>query len=547
MRIFCFDKRRSCFKICRTLKTERSRPDLSARLHDVPHAPGVYVMRDRLDRVIYVGKARDLRKRLSNYFLPSATRKADLKTRALIVSIWSFDLHLLRSETEALLLEGKLIKEFRPRYNISFRDDKRFLLVRVHFGDEFPRLGLTRLKKDDGASYYGPFAHSGALRTTLNWLSKSFGLRACRPLRPDEADYKHCSNDIIKNCCAPCIGRVSAEEYRQRVRNACEFLQGKSKDLLAALEEEMQKAAARLDFEKAAELRDMLKDMRQTTAPARRFERGARARAMSTIDPMADVRELQNILRLDRPPLVMECFDIANIGTAHCVASMVRFKDGIPDNANYRRYRIRAVSGQNDFISMAEVIRRRFSRILLEGAKAHPDAEFNQEAPREAMMRLANCDKSELKGSKFVSLPDLVIVDGGKGQLGMAVKELQQLGLHDLPIIGLAKENEEVYRPGESAPVLIPHDRGALKLLQRIRDEAHRWANGYHQLLLNRRVAESILDECPGVSQNRKMALLKHFGSVARLRKASPEQIEKVPGIGSGLAREIHDFLILRS
>lgn len=547
MRIFCFDKRRSCFKICRTLKTERSRPDLAARLHDVPHAPGVYVMRDRLDRVIYVGKARDLRKRLSNYFLPSATRKADLKTRALIVSIWSFDLHLLRSETEALLLEGKLIKEFRPRYNISFRDDKRFLLVRVHFGDEFPRLGLTRLKKDDGASYYGPFAHSGALRTTLNWLSKSFGLRACRPLRPDEADYKHCSNDIIKNCCAPCIGRVSAEEYRQRVRNACEFLQGKSNDLLAALEEEMQKAAARLDFEKAAELRDMLKDMRQTTAPARRFERGARARAMSTIDPMADVRELQNILRLDRPPLVMECFDIANIGTAHCVASMVRFKDGIPDNANYRRYRIRAVSGQNDFISMAEVIRRRFSRILLEGAKAHPDAEFNQEAPREAMMRLANCDKSELKGSKFVSLPDLVIVDGGKGQLGMAVKELQQLGLHDLPIIGLAKENEEVYRPGESAPVLIPHDRGALKLLQRIRDEAHRWANGYHQLLLNRRVAESILDECPGVSQNRKMALLKHFGSVARLRKASPEQIEKVPGIGSGLAREIHDFLILRS
>lgn len=547
MRIFCFDKRRSCFKICRILKTERSRPDLSARLHDVPHAPGVYVMRDRLDRVIYVGKARDLRKRLSNYFLPSATRKADLKTRALIVSIWSFDLHLLRSETEALLLEGKLIKEFRPRYNISFRDDKRFLLVRVHFGDEFPRLGLTRLKKDDGASYYGPFAHSGALRTTLNWLSKSFGLRACRPLRPDEADYKHCSNDIIKNCCAPCIGRVSAEEYRQRVRNACEFLQGKSNDLLAALEEEMQKAAARLDFEKAAELRDMLKDMRQTTAPARRFERGARARAMSTIDPMADVRELQNILRLDRPPLVMECFDIANIGTAHCVASMVRFKDGIPDNANYRRYRIRAVSGQNDFISMAEVIRRRFSRILLEGAKAHPDAEFNQEAPREAMMRLANCDKSELKGSKFVSLPDLVIVDGGKGQLGMAVKELQQLGLHDLPIIGLAKENEEVYRPGESAPVLIPHDRGALKLLQRIRDEAHRWANGYHQLLLNRRVAESILDECPGVSQNRKMALLKHFGSVARLRKASPEQIEKVPGIGSGLAREIHDFLILRS
>jgi excinuclease ABC subunit C len=547
MRIFRFDKPRSISNISGTLNTERTKPDLAARLHDVPHSPGVYVMRDRLDRVIYVGKARDLRKRLSNYFLPSAARKADRKTRALITSIWGFDLHVLRSDTEALLLEGKLIKEFRPRYNISFRDDKRFLLVRVHFGDEFPRVGLTRLKKDDGASYYGPFAHSGALRTTLNWLSKKFGLRVCRPLRPDEADYKHCSNDIIKNCCAPCIGRVTPEEYRQRVRDACEFLQGKSKDLLAALEEEMQKAAARLDFEKAAELRDMLNDMRQTTAPTRRFERGARARVVSTIDPLADVRELKEILHLERPPLVMECFDIANIGTAHCVASMVRFKDGVPDNANYRRYRIRAVSGQNDFISMAEVIRRRFSRILLEGAKADPDAEFSQEAPEEALRRLADNPKSEARNPKFVSLPDLVIVDGGKGQLGMAVKELQQLGLHGLPIIGLAKENEEVYRPGESEPVIIPHDRGALKLLQRIRDEAHRWANGYHQLLLNRRVAESVLDECPGVSQNRKTALLKQFGSVARLRKASPEQIAGVPGIGAGLAREIHDFLISRT
>jgi excinuclease ABC subunit C len=331
------------------------------------------------------------------------------------------------------------------------------------------------------------------------------------------------------------------------VRDACEFLQGKSKDLLAALEEEMQKAAARLDFEKAAELRDMLNDMRQTTAPTRRFERGARARVVSTIEPMADVRELQDILRLERPPLVMECFDIANIGTAHCVASMVRFKDGVPDNANYRRYRIRAVSGQNDFISMAEVIRRRFSRILLEGAKADSDAEFSQEAPREAMLRLATNQESGIKNQKFVSLPDLVIVDGGKGQLGMAVKELQQLGLHDLPIIGLAKENEEVYRPGESDPTIIPHDRGALKLLQRIRDEAHRWANGYHQLLLNRRVAESILDECPGISKARKTTLLKHFGSVARLRKATPEQIAEVPGISAALAQEIHAFLISRS
>jgi excinuclease ABC subunit C len=264
---------------------------------------------------------------------------------------------------------------------------------------------------------------------------------------------------------------------------------------------------------------------------------------MSTIDPMADVRELQDILRLERPPLVMECFDIANIGTAHCVASMVRFKDGVPDNANYRRYRIRSVSGQNDFVSMAEVIRRRFSRILLEAAKADPDAEFSQEEPEEALRRLAANPESGIRNQKFVSLPDLVIVDGGKGQLGMAVAELQKLGLHTLPIIGLAKEHEEVYRPGESDPVIIPHERGALKLLQRIRDEAHRWANGYHQLLLRRRVEESILDECPGISEARKTALLTHFGSVTRLRKADASQMAEVPGISIKLAREVVEFL----
>jgi len=525
----------------------RAKPDLQAKLRDVPHVPGVYIMRDRLNNVIYVGKARDLRKRLANYFTPARSKLADRKTRALIASIWDFDLHQVRNDTEALVLESKLIKEFRPRYNVSFRDDKRYFLVRVHMGDAMPRLSTTRLKKEDGARYFGPFPHGMALRTTLNWLNKKFGLRVCRPLKPGEADYKHCSNDIIKNCSAPCIARISQEDYKKRVEQACEFLDGKSKDLVTALEEEMQNAAAKLDFEKAAELRDMVDDFKKTLIPTRTFERGARARVIRSIDPMADVQELKELLHLERPPLVMECFDIANIGTAHCVASMVRFKDGVPDNANYRRYRIRAVSGQNDFISMAEVIRRRFSRILLEGAKADPDAEFNQEAPREAMMRLAEREKSEVRSQKFVSLPDLVIVDGGKGQLGMAVKELQQLGLHDLPIIGLAKENEEVYRPGESDPVIIPHDRGALKLLQRIRDEAHRWANGYHQLLLNRRVAESILDECPGISKARKTTLLKHFGSVARLRKATPEQIAEVPGISAALAQEIHAFLISRS
>lgn len=522
----------------------REKPDLNARLHDVPHQPGVYVMRDRLNRVIYVGKARDLRKRMSSYFMPSRARKADLKTRALIDSIWDFEYHVVRNEPESLLLEGRLIKEFRPKYNISFRDDKRFLLVKVQMAEPFPRFSLTRLKKDDGARYFGPFAHSGALRTTLNWMNREFGLRVCRPMHPDEGDYKHCNNDIIKRCSAPCIGRVTPEEYRTRMERACEFLEGKSKDLVAALEEEMQKAAAKLDFEKAAELRDMVEDFRKTLRPTRTFERGARARVVSTIDPMSDVAELQDCLGLNEPPLVMECFDIANIGTAHCVASMVRFKNGVPDNSNYRRYRIRIVSGQNDFAAMSEVVRRRYSRILLEGRQVMggEEADVSQEAPLEAMRRLETTPP--VGGtSRFVTLPNLIIVDGGKGQLSSATKELQRLGLHDIPIIGLAKEREEVYRPGIEEPLLIPHERGALKLLQRIRDEAHRWANGYHQLLLARRVEESILDDCPGVSQTRKANLLRHFGSVTRLRKATVEEIARVQGIGKGLAEEIERFL----
>ena len=524
----------------------RPKPDLLAKLRDVPHTPGIYVMRDRLNSVIYVGKARDLRRRLANYFTRS--RQRDHKTRALVNSIWDFDIHLVRSDTEALLLEGRLIKEFRPKYNVSFRDDKGFLLVRVHFQDAFPRFSLTRMKKDDGARYFGPFAHSGALRTTLNWLNKKYGLRVCRPMRPDADDYKHCSNDVIKNCSAPCIGRVSEQEYRRRMEEACGYLEGKGlRDLKAMLEEEMQRAAARLDFEKAAELRDLAGDLEKTFKPARSFERGARARVVATLNPMADVRELQEALGLERPPLVMECFDIANIGITHCVASMVRFNRGVPDNASYRRYRIRAVSGQNDFVSMAEVIRRRFSRILLEGRRAlGDDADFTTESPLEVMRRLESPKARAGKTQRFVRLPDLVIVDGGKGQLGVAVKELQRLGLGGLPIIGLAKQHEEIFRPGESEPLRLSHDCGALKLLQRSRDEAHRWANGYHQLLLARRVSESLLDDCPGVSEARKAALLKAFGSVARLRKAAVDDIARVPGIGPHLAAGIADFLASR-
>jgi excinuclease ABC subunit C len=504
---------------------KREKPDLQKKVHEVPHKPGVYLMRDRFNRVIYVGKARDLRKRVSSYFLPSKLAQADLKTRAMLDATWDFETHTVRSEAESVLLEGKLIKEYRPRYNVSFRDDKRFLVVRVDLSEEWPRFRLARFKKDDGSRYFGPYAHAGALRQTLNFMRKRFGVLTFGRGAPTERELKSSTYQVPVR-----LSEISTEQYRERVAQACEFLEGKSREMIAALEEQMHKTAEKMDFEKAAELRDMIEDLRDTTKPTRRFTRGS---LPSTIDPIADVQELAGALRLPHLPRIMECFDISNISATHVVASMVCFRDGVPDKDHYRRYRVRTVEGQDDFASMAEVVRRRYSRILLEARAANADtAEFSQA-----------CPTAESEVQKYVRLPDLIIVDGGKGQLSAACRELQRLGLHELPIIGLAKEREEIYRPGRALPVRLPMDSGALRLLQRIRDEAHRFANAYHQLLMKKRVEESILDDCPGVSQNRKNLLLRRFGSVSRLRKAGVEEIASTEGIGRKLAEDVHRFL----
>jgi len=530
--------------------SKKEKPDLQKKVHEVPHRPGVYLMRDRFNRVIYVGKARDLRKRVSSYFLPSKLAQADLKTRAMLDATWDFETHTVRSEAESVLLEGKLIKEYRPRYNISFRDDKRFLVVRVDLSEEWPRFRLARFKKDDGSRYFGPYAHAGALRQTLNFMRKKFGVLTFGRGAPTERELKSSTYQVPVR-----LSEISAEQYRERVEQASEFLEGKSREMIAALEEQMRKAAEKMDFEKAAELRNMVADLRSTTRPTRRFTRGS---LPSAIDPMADVQALADALHLSDAPRVMECFDISNISTTHVVASMVCFRDGVPDKNNYRRYRVRTVAGQDDFASMAEVVRRRYSRILLEARAANSEAaEFSQENAFEAVARCRAtasvaepeagkrdaCPTIEKESQSYVRLPDLIIVDGGKGQLSAACGELQRLGLHDLPIIGLAKEHEEIYRPGRALPLRLPMDSPALRLLQRIRDEAHRFANAYHQLLMKKRVEESILDDCPGVSQNRKSLLLQRFGSVNRLRVASVEQIAATEGIGRKLAEEVHRFL----
>ena len=534
----------------------KEKPELQKKVHEVPHKPGVYLMRDRFNRVIYVGKARDLRKRVSSYFLPSKLAQADLKTRAMLQATWDFETHVVRSEAESVLLEGKLIKEYRPRYNISFRDDKRFLLVKIDMSEEWPRFRLTRFKKNDTARYFGPYADAGALRQTLNLMRKKFGVLTFGRGAPTERELKSSTYQVPVR-----LSEITAKQYRERAAQACEFLEGHSREMIDALDEQMHKAAEKMEFEKAAELRNMIDDVRQTTRQMRRFTRGT---LPSVIDPIADVQSLGDALHLPRLPRVMECFDISNISTTHVVASMVCFRDGVPDKDCYRRYRVRTVEGQDDFASMAEVVKRRYSRVLLSiaespsrtGTNRKPESkgesemvdlspEHSQENAFETARRLENYPVSGIRNPEFVAvrLPDLVIVDGGKGQLSSACRELQRLGLHDLPIIGLAKEHEEIYRPGRAMPLQLPSDSSALHLLQRIRDEAHRFANAYHQLLLKKRIDESILDDCPGVSQNRKNLLLRKFGSVNRLRKASVEQIAATEGIGPKLAEEVHRFL----
>ncbi len=498
-------------------------------------------MKDRFGTVIYVGKARDLRRRVTQYFQPSRRFGWDLKFKALVEAIHDFDIHVVRSEPEALLLEGKLIKEFHPRYNISFRDDKRFLMLKVNLNDPIPRFTLTRFKQEDGARYFGPFVHSSALRNTLNLIRRQFHLRGCRPLTPNERDYKHCLYGNLKHCTAPCIGNVTREQYLQQVLAATNFLAGQCGEMEEQLNAEMRKAALAQDYERAAMYRDAISDLRHTTSKTNKFERVPYTLPLA-IDPQKDLAELGQALGLAGPPTRIEGFDISNISGTFAVASLVSFKNGRPDRANYRKFKMKTVVGQNDFACMAETIRRRYTRVLQEAKKGQSKAASLQ-APADP----SSGPQPPSSRSQLPALPDLILIDGGKGQLSAAGVELEKLGLSHIPIIGLAKEFEEIYRPGQSDPLRLSHDSGALKLLQRVRDESHRFANTYSAQLRLRRISESILDEFPSIGERRKAALLKKFGSVQRLRLATIEQIAAVPGFGGKAAAELKTFLEARS
>ncbi len=481
---------------------------LKEKLRSLPDGPGVYLMKDRLGRIIYVGKAKSLKKRVSSYFQPGRARAARHQPmiRALIEMIADFDLIEVKSEPEALLLEGRLIKQWRPKYNTDFTDDKRFLLVRVNLQDEMPRFTLTRLRKEGRSRYFGPFAHSGLLRRTLASMRKQFGVLLGDSIPKKLADGRWRLYDDVRAELYGWPNEVEAAEYRGRVEQACGFLDGKSREWLKELREEMAARAAKQEYEKAAELRDVVLALERTLARTRKFTRDF-TRLRTDEDAL---RALQEALHLDAPPAHMECFDISHISGTFVVASMVHFTDGRPDKDQYRRFSIRSFIGNDDFKAMEEVVARRYRRLAEEQR----------------------------------TFPDLVVIDGGRGQIGAALKAFVGLDAMPPPLIGLAKKAETIIFPDERAPLNLPLDHPGLNLLQRLRDEAHRFANTYNADLRSRKIKESILDDFPGLGAKRKAALLAHFGSIGKLRAASAEQIAEAPGFGLRFAEQLHDFLM---
>lgn len=475
---------------------------------DAPNEPGVYLFRDRFQHVIYVGKAKSLRRRLASYFQPSRQRTDDPKLRSLINSIAFYELYPVHSEAESLLLESRLIKQYTPRYNILLRDDKRFLLIRIDVQAPFPRLTLARLRKDDGQVYYGPFPLAGALRDTVDFLTRRFGLRSCRAVIPGALERRHCLDHIVRDCSAPCVLKITREQYQERVAQLRHVIEGNVDELIAEVEAKMAAYSAAQQFELAARMRDVKQNLLAVFAtPHRAF---AYATASTHYPGPAGVAGLQTALELVAAPRVIECFDNSNILGQFAVASLVRFVDGTPAKSDYRHFRIRTVTGADDFASMAEVVGRRYGRLQAEGRP----------------------------------LPDLVVVDGGLGQLNAAYRALQTLGLTKLPLIALAKKQEEVYTIYSEEPLRLDTHAAGLKLLQALRDEAHRFAISFHRDLRRQRIQESLLDEVPGIGKTRKEELLKAFGSVRHLRHQTPAAVaERVPGIGEKLAGEVLAYL----
>ena len=482
---------------------------LREKLKHLPEKPGCYLYRDRAGKIIYVGKAVNLRRRVQSYFRASTLRKAPPKLRSLVHHVEDLEIRIVRTEAEALLTESHLIKTYRPRFNILLRDDKRYLALKANPNQSFPRFTTCRIMRDDGARYFGPFPSSTEVRTALDFTEKRFGLRKCGSLCPCEEDHKHCLADIIRFCTAPCLGRISEADYRERFEEACAFLRGERPAILEEVHAAMLEAAEKQAFERAAQLRDTWLALKAFTREQ------AKIRVQPTLpkpDASEGLADLANYLGLPTPPHCIECFDISHLMGTHTVASMVTAIDGIPDRRRYRRFRIRTVTN-DDPHAMAEVIRRRYTRLKAEGGP----------------------------------YPDLILCDGAQLQVQAARDVLRELDLYEqIPIAGLNEHFEEIVL-GEGRPNLIlSRDTKALQILMRLRDEAHRFAITFNRSLRLRAMKTSILDELPGIGAHRKEQLLKTFGSVRRLANADIHAIAQLPGISLAMAQTIKDALNAR-
>ncbi len=477
----------------------------------LPQVSGVYLMRDRLGHVIYVGKAKNLRKRVSSYF--QGSRRfiwSQPKIGAMVEMVREIATHETRNETEALLLEGKLIKEYKPRYNTDFTDDKQFLLVRVDLKSILPRFRLCRNRKNDGSHYYGPFAQAGMLRSTLSEMRKKFGilLNDAKPVHLGGGKwqlYDDARAEIFSG-----HNEVSDHEYRKRVDEACAFLEGRAKDWLKELREEMIRRAEAMNFERAAELRDLSDSLAKTIKKNRRFSRVLPDLEVDHDEPLAS---LAKQLALSGKPQVIECFDISHVSGTFVVASMVRFVGGKPDKKGYRRFKIKSFHGNDDFRAMEEVVNRRYARLAEEKKQ----------------------------------LPNLVVVDGGIGQVTSAQKALMCLKLDSIPLVGLAKREETVVFPDERQELKMSAHDPALRLLQRLRDEAHRFANRFNADLRSKKIRESILDDFTGLGKVKREALMEKFVTIEKLKRASVYELVEVDGIGAKIALRLHEFLNRRT
>jgi len=475
-----------------------------------PEGPGVYLMKDAQGAILYAGKAASLRKRVSSYFQQSRHHTPAIDR--MVPQVDHVEFIQTVSEAEALILEASLIKKYQPRYNVDLKDDKSYPYLKLTLNEKFPRLLLTREAFDDGARYFGPYTNVKLLRQALAFMRRTFPLRTCKDL-PKRA----CLQYYIGQCAAPCVAKVNEEEYRRITEEVVLFLEGEKESLLREISKKMREYSTRQEYESAAQARDQLRALTTTVKQSVALEVTNLFASDVTqekyhrigIYHVDELLDLKDIVRMNKIARRIEAFDVSNISGTEAVASMASFLNGEPDKSQYKRFKIKFFQGIDDCRMMREVILRRYERVLKEQQ----------------------------------SLPDLILVDGGKGQVSAAHEVLTQLGLGQIPLMGLAKRLERVALPGVAGYIALPRDSKARLLLQRIRDEAHRFAITYHRGLRQKRLSYSLLDQIPGIGPKRKRTLLSRFDSVDALRSVSVEELAKLPGFSLSLAKKLKERL----